>query len=99
MADEHGRVQKPISGDDLLIFDNRMAISRIRDFSRTEGVPLEVGVLLDVSDSVEKNAQRERQVIQYFLNRVVRSSTDRVALMAFSNEVTLLQQSTGDRER
>ena len=98
VADEHGRDLKPISSDDLQIFDNRVAVPRIRDFSRTEDLPLEIGILLDVSDSVEKNAQRERQVTQYFLNRVVRSSTDRVALMAFSNEVTLVQQSTGDRD-
>jgi VWFA-related protein len=98
VADDHGRDLKPISSDDLQIFDNRTAVARIRDFSRTEGLPLEVGILLDVSDSVDKNAQRERQVATYFLNRVVRSSTDRVVLMAFSNEVTLLQQSTGDRD-
>ena len=89
---------KPISSDDLQIFDNRLAVPRIRDFSRTEGIPLEIGILLDVSDSVEKNAQRERQVTRYFLDRVVRSSADRVALMAFSNDVTLVQQSTGDRD-
>jgi Ca-activated chloride channel homolog len=98
VVDEHGRDLKPISSDDLQIFDNRMAVARIRDFSRTENVPLEIGILLDVSDSVEKNAQRERQVTQYFLDRVVRSSTDRVALMAFSNEVTLVQESTEARD-
>lgn len=98
VADERGRDLKPISSDDLQIFDNRVAVAQIRDFSRTEDLPLEVGILLDVSDSVEKNAQRERQVTQYFLNHVVRPSTDQVELMVFSNEVTLVQTSTGDRE-
>ena len=98
VADEHGRDLNPISSDNLQIFDNRVAVAQIREFSRTENVPLEVGILLDVSDSFEKNAQRERQVTQYFLDRVVRSSSDRVALMAFSDDVTLVQPSTGERD-
>ena len=96
VADEHGRLLKTISGDDLRIFDNRLAVSRIRDFSRTDDLPLNVGILLDISDSVAKSAQRERKMAQFFLDRIVRPQTDRVALMAFSDEVTLWQRFTGN---
>jgi VWFA-related protein len=98
VVDENGHLQKAISGNDLQIFDNRLAVRRIRDFSRTEDLPLDADILLDVSDSVEKTSLRERQLIQYFVTRIVRPQTDRVALMAFSRDVALWQRSTGDRD-
>ena len=96
VSDEHGRVLKAISSEDLQIIDNRLAIPRIRDFSRTEDLPLEVGILLDVSDSVAKIAQRQQQVAQLFLSRIARPATDHVALMAFSSELTVWQRSTAE---
>ena len=97
VADAQGRLLKSIASADLRILDNRVTVPRIRDFSRLEDLPLQVGILLDVSDSVEKTALRERQATQFFLNHIVRPETDRVALMAFSNEMNLWQRSTGDR--
>ena len=96
VADAQGRLLKSISSADLHILDNRIAVPRIRDFTRMDDLPLQVGILLDVSDSVEKTALRERQVTQFFLKHIVRPETDRVALMAFGNEVKLWQRSTGD---
>ncbi len=98
VADEHGRLLKAISRDDLQLFDNRLAVPRIRDFSRTEDLPLELDILLDVSDSVEKTSQRERQATQFLVSHIVRPHTDRVALMSFSDEVTLWARSMGDRD-
>jgi VWFA-related protein len=97
-TDEHGRLLKTISGDDLRILDNRLAVSRIRDFSRTDDLPLDVGILLDISDSVSKTAQRGRKMLQFFLDRMVHPPTDRVAIMAFSSEVTLWQRPTGNAD-
>ena len=45
---------------DIRIFDNQSAVRRIRQFSRLDDLPLQVGILLDVSDSVQKTASREK---------------------------------------
>lgn len=99
VANEQGRPLKTISSGDIRILDNRTAVQRIHDFSRREDLPLQVGILLDVSDSVQRNAQRERQAIQFFVGHVVRPHTDRTSLMSFSSELLLWQHSTGERDK
>jgi VWFA-related protein len=98
VADNQGRLLKSISSDDIRVLDNRIAIQRIHDFSRREDLPLQVGILLDISDSVERNARQERQATQFFIAHIFRPQTDRIALMAFSHELQLWQRSTGERD-
>lgn len=96
VADEHGRLVTSISPIDLRIFDNQSAVQRIRQFSRLEDLSLQLGILLDVSDSVQKSASREKLATQYFVQQVLRPETDRAFLMAFGQDVKLWQTSTGD---
>ena len=98
VADDQGRLLKSISSGDVRVIDNRVTVRRIRDFSRRENLPLQVGILLDVSDSVERDALRERRATQYFVTHILRPETDRAALMAFSHELRLWQRSTGERD-
>ncbi len=96
VADEHGRLLNSISADDIRIFDNQRAVQRIRQFSRQDDLPLQVGVLLDVSDSVQKNILREKLAAQFFVHQVLRAGSDHAFLMAFSRDVKLWQASTAD---
>jgi VWFA-related protein len=96
VADEHGRLITNLSAGDLRIFDNQSVVQRIRHFSRQEDLPLQMGILLDVSDSVQKTASREKLATQYFVQHVLRSQTDRAFLMAFASDTKLWQPSTGD---
>ena len=96
VADEHGRLITNLSAGDLRIFDNQSVVQRIRQFSRLQDLPLQLGILLDVSDSVQKTASREKLATQYFVQHVLRSPTDRAFLMAFASDAKLWQPSTGD---
>src|SRR5450631_1476385 len=96
VADEHGRLVTSISPSDFRIFDNQSAVQRIRQFSRMDDLSLQLGILLDVSDSVQKTATRERLAAQFFVQQVLRPQTDRAFLMAFARDVKLWQPSTGD---
>jgi VWFA-related protein len=96
VADEHRRLVTSISPIDLRIFDNQSAVQRIRQFSRLEDLSLQLGILLDVSDSVQKSASREKLATQYFVQQVLRPETDRAFLTAFGQDVKLWQTSTGD---
>src|SRR5271169_2683141 len=55
VADEQGRLVTDLSARDIRIFDDHSAVRRIRQFSRADDLPLQVGLLLDVSDSVQKS--------------------------------------------
>jgi Ca-activated chloride channel family protein len=96
VADERGRLVTNLSVDEIRVLDDHFAVHRIRQFSRAEDLPLEIGVLLDVSDSVQRNVVREKQATQVFLERVMRPLSDRAFLMGFAREAQLWQGSTGD---
>jgi VWFA-related protein len=98
VADEHGRLITNLSAGDLRIFDNQSVVQQIRQFSRLQDLPLQLGILLDVSDSVQKTASREKLATQYFVQHVLRSPTDRAFLMAFASDAKLWQPSTGDSD-
>ena len=98
VADDRGRLLQTLSSGDFRVLDNRSQVSHIREFTRLNDLPLEVGILLDVSDSVHSAAARQRQAAQYFVQHVLQPQTDRAALIAFSNEVKLWQPATGDRD-
>jgi len=98
VADSRDRLLQSLSPGDLRILDNRITVSRISSFSRQDDLPLQVGVLLDVSDSVERARFPERQAAEYFFSHVLNPKTDRAALLAFGGELRVWQRFTGDRD-
>ena len=98
VADERGRLITDLSADDIRILDDHSAVHRIRQFSRAEDLPLQIGLLLDVSDSVQKTVVLEKQATQLFLDRVMRPLSDRAFLAAFGREMQLWQAATGNTQ-
>ena len=98
VADDRGRLVQTLKEGDFRILDNRDTVLQIRDFTRLDDLPLQVGILLDVSDSVQKTAARQRQAALFFVQHVLHPESDRAALLAFSNELKLWQPTTGDRD-
>lgn len=89
VTDDHGRPFKSLSSQDVQVLDNRISVSVIREFSKLEDLSLEIGILLDVSDSMQKTLPAERGVVQFLLTHLMRPQTDRVFLASFSNDVQL----------
>jgi len=96
VADEHGKLSTNLSANDIRIFDNQYAVQRIRQFSRLDDLPLQIGILLDVSDSVRNNIVHKKLATRILVEQVLRSQTDRAFLVGFGREVKLWQPSTGD---
>jgi len=96
VADERGHLITDLAAKEIRILDDHFAVERIRQFSRAEDLPLDVGLLLDVSDSVRGTIAQERGAIQLFLSRVMHPSSDRAFLMAFGRDIQLWQSFTGD---
>jgi len=88
VADERGRLITDLSVDDIRILDDHFAVRRMRQFSRAQDLPLQIGLLLDVSGSVEKTVAREKQATQLFLNQLMRPLSDRAFLMGFGRDAS-----------
>ena len=96
VADERGRPITDLTADDIRIIDDHFAVHRIRQFSRPQDLPLQVGLLLDVSDSVQKSIPHEKKAAQVFFDQVMRPMSDWAFLMGFGRDAQLWQDSTGD---
>jgi VWFA-related protein len=97
VADELGRLVSDLRPADLRILDNLNAVNRIQEFSRLRDLPLQIGVLIDVSDSVGRTVVREKLAGTLFMRQVLRPDSDNAFLMAFGSNITLWQAATGDR--
>jgi hypothetical protein len=97
VADEHGRLVQDLSPDDIRIFEDQSPVARLHDFARDENLPLRLGIILDVSDSVKRVLPEEKTAALDFLDRVLRPQTDRAFVMALSVDVQVWQGATNDR--
>ena len=97
VADEHGRPVQNLSADDIRVLDDDSPVPRFQDFARDEDLPLRLGILLDVSDSVKRVLPEEKAAALDFLERVLRPETDRALVISFAGNVQLWQDITSDR--
>ncbi len=86
VADEHGRLVQNLSPDDIRILDDQSPVAKFQDFARDENLPLRLGIILDVSDSVKRALSEEKAAALEFLDRVLRPQTDRAFVMAFGGK-------------
>ena len=96
VADEHGRLVSDIAPSEIRILDNQVPVAHLRQFERVSDLPLRVGLLLDVSDSMKRAMEQEKSVALAFLKRVVRPETDRAFVMAFGDTVQVWQDPTDE---
>ena len=96
VADEHGRLIPDLALSDLRILDDHLPVEHIKQFEKMSDLPLRVGLLLDVSDSMKRAMAQEKSVALAFLRRVVRPGTDRAFVMAFGDTVQIFQDPTSE---
>ena len=99
IADEQGRLVQNLSPDDIRILDDQVPVARFQDFARDDNLPLRLGIVLDVSDSVKRVLPEEKAAALDFLDRVLRPRTDRAFVIGVGGNVQLWQDATSDRDR
>jgi Ca-activated chloride channel family protein len=99
VADEQGRAVSNLSRDDVRVFDDQSPVPRFSDFERDENVPLQVGLVIDTSDSVWRVMPDEKAAARKFLDSVLHPASDSAFVLAFGGDVKLWQAPTADRQQ
>ncbi len=98
VADEQGRVVQDLSPDEVRIFDNQSPVARFSDFERAQDLPLQLGLILDTSDSVKRVLPEEKAAAVNFLQQIMRPQSDTAFVMGFGGDIKLWQDSTANRQ-
>ncbi len=99
VADARGRLVNNLSSDDVLVYDNQSQVRHFNEFEREDDLPLQLGLILDTSDSVKRVLLQEKAAAIDFLDRVMRPETDNAFIVGFAGEIKTWQTPTADSQR
>lgn len=93
-TDRHGKFVRNLNQADFSIFDDHKPVESILNFRRETDLPIELGLLIDVSGSVEGRFAFEKEAATGFLQHVIRPHYDRAFVVGFNKESRLTQDFT-----
>jgi len=95
VTDRHGHYIKDLKSDDFrVIDDNRPA--ELRSFRSETDLPLQVGLLVDASNSVRDRFKFEQEAAIEFLNAIIRPHYDKAFVVGFDATPEVTQDFTDD---
>jgi Ca-activated chloride channel homolog len=98
-TDKHGKFVRDLGQNDFSILDDHKPPQAILNFRRETDLPLHLGLLVDVSGSVDSRFGFEQQAATSFLEHTVRKGFDRAFVMGFNGHTQLAQDFTDDYSR
>ena len=98
VTDKHGRYVKDLKKEDFKIIDDSKPAAEIRSFSAETDLPLELGLLIDASNSVRDRFKFEQEAAVQFLNQTIRRSYDSAFVIGFDVTPEVTQEFTDDTE-
>lgn len=96
VTDSRGRFQNQLTPDDFFVLDNHQPPAAINFFQQQSMLPMRVGILIDVSTSVASRFKFEQKAAGVFLKKVLRPGYDEAFLVAFDNNVHLVEDWSTD---
>jgi len=93
-TDRHGKFVRNLNQADFSIFDDHKPVQSILNFRRETDLPIEMGLLVDVSGSVQGRFGFEKEAATGFLQHVIRPGYDRAFVVGFNKESRLTQDFT-----
>lgn len=93
------RAGKPVLGlhpEDVQVFDDQFPVPELKSFKLSQYKPLEVGVLVDLSDSISSQQRSEVLIGADLLADIFDASRDQAFVVGFSSKVLVLQPETTD---
>jgi len=98
VTDKHGRYVKNLAKSDFAVLDDSKPADQIRSFHSETDLPLQVGLLVDASNSVRDRFKFEQESAIEFLNQTVRPKYDRAFVVGFDVTPEVTQDFTDNTE-
>jgi len=99
VTDKHGHYIKDLKKDDFQVVDDNKPALEIRSFARQTDLPLEVGLLVDASNSVRDRFKFEQESAIEFLNQTIRPRYDKAFVVGFDVTPEVTQDFTDNTEK
>jgi Ca-activated chloride channel homolog len=98
VTDKHGRYIKDLKQNDFKILDDNKPASQVRSFRAETDLPLQVGLLVDASNSVRDRFRFEQEAAIEFMNQIIRPSYDKAFIIGFDTTPEVTQDFTDNTE-
>jgi Ca-activated chloride channel family protein len=98
VTDKHGRYVKDLKRGDFEVIDDSRPAQEIRSFHNETDLPLQVGLLIDASNSVRDRFKFEQESAIEFLNQTVRPRYDKAFVIGFDVTPEVTQDFTDNTE-
>src|SRR5271170_796368 len=98
VTDRHGRYVKDLKKENFRVVDDNKPAPDIRSFHAETNLPLEVGLLVDASNSVRDRFKFEQQAAIEFLNQSIRPKYDEAFVVGFDVTPEVTQDFTDNTE-
>ncbi|MGB8115499.1 MAG: VWA domain-containing protein [Candidatus Sulfotelmatobacter sp.] len=99
VTDKHGKRVTDLKENDFRIVDDNKPPAEIRSFHAEANLPLQVGLLIDASNSVRDRFKFEQQSAVEFLNQIIRRGYDQAMVVGFDVTPEVAQDFTDDSEK
>jgi VWFA-related protein len=97
VTDKHGHYVKDLAKDDFKVLDNDIS-EKIGSFQNETDLPLEVGLLIDASNSIRDRFKFEQESAAEFLNQTIRPRYDKAFVVGFDETPEVTQDFTDNTE-
>src|SRR6266567_7981222 len=98
VTDKHNHYVKDLAKTDFKVVDDEKPVELIRSFRRETDLPLQVGLLIDASNSIRDRFKFEQESAIEFLNQTVRPRYDEAFVVGFDTEAEVTQDFTDSTE-
>ena len=98
VTDKHGRRITDLKQTDFQILDDNKPPQEIRSFHNETNLPLQVGLLIDASNSVRDRFKFEQESAIEFLNQTIHPQKDRAFVVGFDVTPEVTQDFTDNTE-
>jgi Ca-activated chloride channel family protein len=98
VTDQHGHYVKNLKKNDFTILDDAKPPEEIFSFSSETDLPLQVGLLIDASQSVSSRFKFEQEAAIEFLKQTIRRKYDQAVVIGFDLTPKVTQDFTDDTE-
>ena len=99
VTDKHGHYVRDLKKDNFKVLDDNKPAAEIRSFHAEANLPLEVGLLVDASNSVRDRFKFEQEAATEFLNQTIRPKYDKAFVIGFDVTPEVTQDFTDSTEK